>query len=673
MSGKGLTNAGAGKALLYTRVMLEFHALRLAFIVGAIPVLLLPTIWWFWHATPTEYDLVKIDIVSRYVDSGTPRRWYIRNTYGDRCVVVAKVGDATRTDILTPPQLKVALGAKWGTVDIFYAVIHRSIWLAPAVAICMWAFMYWYGRRSQRNRRIRGAQEIVSAKELSARVKSDGASPYTFVGVRLPARAPMRGILAMGAQGSGKSLAIHDLMRQVFARKKKCIIYDQSGEFFRAYFRPGKDCFFNPALLGSVPWSIFSELKYTYDSNTLARAFLPLKEGIGSGQNAFFEDAARALFSVILLRLAQRGAKHTADIARAFLEMPEDEMEYLIEKSVASSAVGGDSKGQRQGVISSIAIYLDGIAAVQPGTWSITDFIESDDDARLFLLNTDDTCAMFEPLYRLMLSISFSVIAARQEIVHEDRYWYFGDEIHSIGDIKLDEQLATKRKNGICIVGGIQSESQFLSLMGKNRGETVMNGFNTILQLRMNEIEMLNRAAQRIGESEVEDVTINQQLGVAAWRDGASLQFIDKSKKQVLASDIGELGECQGFLRIAGPYPVARVAYGHWLRRRLFGLLPARIAQFAERQANPQRNPDFRITPVDDTESEADILAKVSADAFARKQAVQAETAHEFGVTGVKMEGAEEGHAPLDAAPLGNGLSSIELDTSRVVELREIS
>ena len=98
-------------------------------------------------------------------------------------------------------------------------------------------------------------------------------------------------------------------------------------------------------------------------------------------------------------------------------------------KSVASSAVGGDSKGQRQGVISSIAIYLDGIAAVQEGTWSIRDFIDSDDDARFFILSTDDTEAMFTPLYRLLLTVSFGLIAAKQEIVHDDKYWYFLDEV----------------------------------------------------------------------------------------------------------------------------------------------------------------------------------------------------------------------------------------------------
>ena len=679
MDRSGLTNAGAGKALLYTRLMLELQALRFVFIAGGLPVLLLPMLIWFWTATPMEYDLVKIDIASQYFDGATARRWYLRDGTGEKKLIVANIGPLQKTDVLTPSQVKKALAAEWPVVTTFRTIQSVSMWGAPVVAISIWLFIFFYGKRSQRAKRIRGAQELVTAIELSALVRADGPSYYEFANVRLPKHAPSHGICALGAQGSGKSVAIHDLMNQVFAKGRKCIIYDHSGEFFRAYFRPGIDHFFNPALLGSVPWSLFSELNYTYDADTLSQAFLPPKETQGAGANAFFEDAARALFSVIILRLAQRGAKHTADIARAFLEMPDDEMNYLIEKSVASSAVGGDSKGQRQGVISSIAIYLNGIKAVQPGLWSITDFISSNDtasDARLFLLNTEDTKAMFAPLYRLLLSVSFSVIAARQEIVHEDRYWYFLDEIHTIGDIKLDDQLATLRKFGVCIVTGIQSESQFMSSMGKNRGETVMNGFNTLLQLRANDAEMLERAARRLGETEVQKVNVNQQLGVVEWRDGASLQFTDAPKKLVMASDIGELGTCQGFLRIAGSYPVARVNYSHWLRRRLFGLLPAHVSKFAERCVNPERDPQFKLVEAEDVEAGADVLAKVSADALARKQLVEAEKREKNAETqelNPELLAEHEGEN-LPDAPLGNDMSSIEFDISKInVETREIS
>lgn len=342
-----------------------------------------------------------------------------------------------------------------------------------------------------------------------------------------------------------------------------------------------------------MPWSIFSELKYVYDADTLAQAFLPPKGGVVHGASAFFEDAARALFSVMLLRLAKYGAVNTRDIATAIFEMPDSEMEKLIEKSVASSAVGGDSKGQRQGVISSIAIYLNGIKAVQPGNWSIREFLDADDDARFFILGTDDTRAMFSPLYRLLLASSFAMIAAKQEIVHEDRYWFFLDEVHTLGDIKLDEQLATLRKFGVSIVSGIQSESQFWTSMGKDRGETVMNCFNTVLMLRMNEPSMMERAAKRLGKVEMETVSQNQALAVNEGRDGAGVNIQDHEKWLVMPSEIGALDSCSGYLKLVGGYPAAKVDYRHWLPSKRGA--KAYVDRFAPIQDSPERDPAFVI------------------------------------------------------------------------------
>jgi type IV secretory pathway TraG/TraD family ATPase VirD4 len=387
---------------------------------------------------------------------------------------------------------------------------------------------------------------------------------------------------------------MQNLMTQVFARKKKCIIYDQSGDLYKAHFRPGKDVFFNPGLTGSVPWSIFSEMKYVYDANTLAQAFLPPKGGVAHGASAFFEDAARALFSVILLRLAQNGAQNTSDIAKAFLEMPEEEMESLIANSVASSAIGGDSKGQRQGVISSISIYLDGIAAVENGSWSIRDFIERDDDSRLYVLGTEDTNAMFAPLYRLVLAIAFAVIASKQEAVFEDKYWFFLDECHTLGDIKLDEKLATLGKYGVAILSGVQSESQFMTSIGQERGQTVMNCFNTVLMLRMNEPSMMERAAKRLGMQDMETVSQNQALAVTEWRDGAGMARTQQERWLVMPSEFGSLAACEGFIKLSGNYPAGRVDYTQWIAKQWIG--PNYADQFRPKQDTPPRNPKFLLT-----------------------------------------------------------------------------
>lgn len=593
MSKSSATDSGVGSSILTTRIGLSIQAMRICTFYGFLPALLAPLVVWLCLASPHSFSMVKIDILSRLVDAETFREWRVTEDDGSRAVVVARLENGEVVQEFTARQIPHVLQQHWGPVKTFHRVLWAGLVLAIVAYAAVWFALRRLGREKQANKRLRGAKDLVPVGELSRMVRKSGAGPYRLVGVPLPREAPMNGILAIGAQGSGKSMSIHDLMLQVFARGRKCFIYDQSGEFYKAHFRPGKDHFFNPALLGSVPWSLPLELNYEYDSDSMARAFLPPRTDGAGGAQTFFEDAARSLFSVILLRLRQRGAKHTADIAKAFLDMPEEEMAILIEKSIASSAIDGDSRPQRQGVISSIAIYLNGIQAVQRGMWTIRDFLSGPEDSRLFILNTEDTRAMFAPLFRLMLAAAFSAVESKGEIVHEDRFWFFLDEIHNIGDIRAEEKLALLRKFGVCIVAGLQSDKQLAVSVGADRTDVMMNGFNTVLALRVQDNNLQKRLAARIGEVDQLTVNQNQQLALVTTRDGGGLNQVDQKKDVILPSEFGYLDTNTGFIKLVGSFPVARVDYRHWLPSK-----PGRRAHvdlWRERQELPTRDGGFLI------------------------------------------------------------------------------
>ncbi|ENG0264458.1 type IV secretion system DNA-binding domain-containing protein [Burkholderia multivorans] len=613
MTEKVISDAGAGRALFMTRVKLTVHAASMAFCVGALPAMVLPSVWWMNTLTAHDVDLVKANILSHVVDQELPRRWRIRDGVGENKILTVVKSDGELAQWLTPPQFRSVVPDLARPVTAFRYVAWVSVGLGAVGYYAVWRSLARLGRRARENKRVDGALDVVSAEELTKAVRREEPGPYTVLDVALPRSAPMQGIMFVGAQGTGKSLGIHDLMGQVFARGRKSVIYDHAGEYFRAYYRPGKDLFFNPALLGSVPWSMFMEMENTYDSDTLAHAFLPPKAGVVHGASAFFEDAARVLFSVMALRLRQRGAVYTRLISEAILSMPEDELELLIKNSVASSAVGGDSKGQRQGVISSIAIYLNGIAAVQDGTWTLREFYEKDDDTRLFLIGTEDTYAMFAPLFRLLITMAFQTIAARREIRHEDRYWFFLDETHVLGDIKLDARQAELRKYGVCVAAGIQADKQFNTSMGADRAETLMNCFNTTVTLRLNEPNMQERMARRLGKSETAVVRAGQAIAVTDWRDGGQLSQDEREKWVVMPSKIGLLKNCMAYVQVAGDFPPALVNYRHWLPR-WYRPWP-RTLRFRERQPDPPRDPRFKISAADGQ----DAIESVRAEAEAMK------------------------------------------------------
>lgn len=668
------TNAGVGQASVTTRVKLTIQAAKKCLLFGAAPMFALPLAFWLVNVTPQGYDVVKLRAIAMLSPEGYAKKWRIRDDTGQRVVVTTFAVDGGLVQYLTPAQVMRVIEPVSRPIRVFNLVLVGSTILSILGYVAVWRLFTFRGEAQQTNKRIRGAYDLVEPQELGRLVNKEGPSGYKLAGIPLPREAPMRGILAIGAQGSGKSIAIHDLMCQVFKRKRKCIVYDQSGEFFRAYFRPGKDFFFNPAMLGSVPWSIFASMKYTYDANTASQAFLPPKASNGqAGAGSFFEDAARALFGVILSRLTQRGAKYTKEIAQAFLEMPEEEMSLLIAKSVASSAVGGDSKGQRQGVISSIAIYLDGLASVNEGEWSIDDFLAADDDARLFLLGTDDTEAMFAPLFRLILQTAFSAIAAKQEIVHEDRYWFFLDEAHKLGDIKVDVQLATLRKFGVCVVAGTQNDSQFVTTLGKDRAESAMGGFNSLLQLAMYEPKAAERAALRLGKSEMETISQNQAVAVVEQRDGAGLVINEQEKWLVMPADIAQLKTCTGYLKYAGGFPTALANYRAWLPRRPGAKSP--LDMFMAIHENPPRDPRFLIrrkelpagqTAFDDVRIQAEEERAVRKAAAEKEAAVEKEAKVDHGLA----VGSDATSITIDLSMTSGGAAEHTKDDGSQIELR---
>lgn len=564
MTKNPLTDAGVGRALFTTRFGLSLQAGLMCLTFGAIPAFIAPYVLWFSFSSVRDVDLVRFGWVSRIVPDEVVQRWRFRDGSPERKVLTAVLADGSTVQWMTARQAKALLPELKPAQAIFTSVVALSI-LASAMGFMLtWVFLRRLGAGSQENQRVRGAELIISGEELSKRVRRLHGSDYTLANIAIPKSAPMTGIMLLGSPGSGKTGANHDLMVQVFARKRKCVIWDQSGEYYAAHFRPDKDVFFNPALMGSVPWSIFSEIRFETDADTLGLAVLPKREGAGSA--GFFEDAARTLFSTMLWRLSQAGCKYTVELVDAFLKMPPEEMDHLVRESVATSAIAGDSKSQRQGVIASISIYLNGLAAVQRGVWSMRKFIESQDDSRLFIVGTADTKGTFAPLYRLLLTVAFDTIAALARPTREDRYWFFLDEVHTLGDIKLDEQLATLRKFGVCIVTGVQSESQFVTSIGKERASTVSNCFNTALLLQANEADMQDRIARRLGKVEMDTVTRNQALAVAEWRDGAGLNKSESEKWLVMPSEIGKLDPGKGYLKLNGSLPPATVDYSTWFK-----------------------------------------------------------------------------------------------------------
>ena len=230
MSEKIISDAGAGRALFLTRMKLTIHAVSMSLWAGAIPGLIIPIVLWMSCLSPRDVDIVKLDIVSHLVKQDAPRKWRIRDEAGQDQILTVIKSDGDAVQLLTAAQYRTVTASLSRPVTVFGYVMLASMLCGLLGYLSVWWSLSRLGKRARENKRVDGVEELVEPKELSRLVKKEEAGPYTVLDVALPKSAPMQGIQFMGAQGTGKSLAIHDLMQQVFQRKRKCIIYDQSGD-----------------------------------------------------------------------------------------------------------------------------------------------------------------------------------------------------------------------------------------------------------------------------------------------------------------------------------------------------------------------------------------------------------------------------------------------------------
>lgn len=438
---------------------------------------------------------------------------------------------------------------------------------APVIFLICSTFAFRFfvagGQEEVANKRIDGVKNLLNGKQLSEKVKESEAGDcgWTLADVALPHKSMVMGLAVSGAQGTGKSLVLHDMIWQAEKKDVRLFVNDPSGEFWMAHGKPENgDVFFNPALMGGVCWSIFKELVYEYDSDVLAYAFLPKRESKGNGD--FFDDAARSLFSAILRRLAELGAENSSEIARAFFDLEEDELAALVAGTAAADAVSSDAKGMRAGVMASAAIHMSGIAMMAPGSWNFRDFLDQP-KGNIYFVGDE---AKFRAVKRLMFATAFEIIKDR-DVKHRDvKYLFVLDEYPILGDIDIDRHLAEKRKFGVGVFLGMQAETQLVTLMGEPRADTTMGVIGTTLQLRTPDAKAQKRAEAKFGAQNLRMVAESQTLAIAEAKDSLGINKTQQEKALIMAAKFGMLEDLTGYLSVIGGFPSAKVSYRHWFK-----------------------------------------------------------------------------------------------------------
>lgn len=409
-------------------------------------------------------------------------------------------------------------------------------------------------RRGSDKEVVKRGTALASAKEVAAQVRATKKpADISFGGVPIPRDAEPYHLLMAGSTGTGKSVSISTLLETIKERGDTVILVDSGGGFLSKYYNPETDFVFNPYDDRCVGWSPTAEMQGAWDAQALARSIVP----DGVGDNKEWNNYAQTFISSVLRKLWENGRLTLRDFLYYVQAASIKELESLL---VGTSAASQLSSEKTFGSIRTIAnnyVAAYDYLPTNKETFSIADMIRAEHSGVLYVTYRDDQLDSLRNIIACLLDVAARSILSLEPDA-DRRIWLIIDEFASIGKVQSIEQVATKaRKNGGCLVLGIQSVSQLKDRYGEHGAQTILSCLSTWLVLRVSDADTAEYMSKYIGEAEVQ----RTQQGTSASESGETQSWNEQNTthRVLLASQLQSFKNLHGVLKLAGNFPVCEV------------------------------------------------------------------------------------------------------------------
>jgi type IV conjugative transfer system coupling protein TraD len=408
-------------------------------------------------------------------------------------------------------------------------------------------------RKMPAEKHERGAK-IDSATHVAALVKKEKKKADIILGgVPIPVDTEPYHFMVAGSTGAGKSVAIRTMLDHIKDRGDTAIIVDSGGEFLTRYYNKDTDHILNPFDDRCVSWSPTAELEGPWDAESLARSIVPN----GTADMKEWNGYAQTFLTAVLQKLFEQRRTSLRDLLWTVQAASIEELKPLLSGTPAAAQLQSD---KTFGSIRTIASnYLSAYNYLADGAsdFSVAKFIREAKDSFLYLTYRDDQLDSLRNLLSCVLDVAARTILSLPPDPNR-RVWLVIDEFASIGKVQSIEAVATKaRKCGGCLVIGVQSVSQLIDRYGENSAQSILACLSTWLVLRCTDPETAEYMSQYLGDAQVKKAT----EGKSSSDSGDSRSWNEQSSNQrvVMASEVQQLPNLKGFLKLAGHYPVCDV------------------------------------------------------------------------------------------------------------------
>ena len=331
-------------------------------------------------------------------------------------------------------------------------------------------------------------------------------------------------LMLLGGIGTGKTNAFFQMLSQLERRLTQndvMIIFDTKGDFYKEFYRPGDIVISNDASAAGVDgmpdhWNIFREVALGEQeySGVMEISKSLFKQACEKTTQVFFPNAARDIFMATMLHFL----RYARDTGSDRYLNNESLVDFIRSKTIAdfrdmlfsypdmralTSYIASDDSPQTQGVLSELQqivreIFVGNFA--KPGTLGLRDLVRQKGGRKIFIEYDLSYGELLTPIYSLMFDMAIKEALGRGR--SDGNVWFITDEFRLLPNLEhVDDAVNFGRSLGIKFMIGIQNVEQIYDNYGEERAHSIMSGFMTSLNFRVNDPKSRDYIKEQFGHN----------------------------------------------------------------------------------------------------------------------------------------------------------------------------
>ncbi|WP_417322396.1 type IV secretion system DNA-binding domain-containing protein [Erythrobacter aureus] len=474
----------------------------------------------------------------------------------------------------------------------FSASLQDAMWLSLAILLPLFLMFWWvaehFGERSKRKRHVRGAS-LATLSELEAdiahhnkqeRAREYGTeigwkwrlagssalqgaglyAPAHLAGISWPWRREQSHTMLVGTTGTGKTVALFELVKEIRERRERAVIFDLTGAFIESFYEPERDIILNPLDERCPAWSVFDDCTSRAEFHAAAESLVPHD---GGGAEQFWVLAARTMFVETCLKLAEEGRGSNAALASDLMNADLSDLHKMLEDTMAGPITTPSAAKMAESVRAVFNVNAKAMQMLpsQGDAFSIRKWIKGDcaEGSLLFLSARYVDMSVLSQMLTLWLDTAINTLMTGRR-TRDLKLWFLVDELGALHRLpSLEKGLQTARNFGGAIVTGIHTYAKLKEVYGENLAMTLSSLARTKLILATADRETATWCSDIVGHREVREMEEGYSYGYNNARDAVSLTPRRQVVPLLLPDEFMGLPSLAGYIKFPDGFPAAPV------------------------------------------------------------------------------------------------------------------